>query len=244
MAQSFERRQRFYNDLKARVVEVRALGRISVKIMPGVLTVVGTRRGTRPRRSSSELQALIHPELGVPASCRHRRPCDLSKYPPRWSVCPDVPLIQLAAGPVRRWCMDMAAPENLTDPPALQCGWPMRTWPSRRGRHARATSPMRWRSGIAAARPTASTSCRRPCPVGVERLRRAGDPRSCSGAGCSARATRAHLARELGLPRPANRFAATSAAAEYQVLGSVRRALLPHPRPPSQHRATPAAPHD
>ena len=63
--QKLEPAREFYADLKARVAKY---GRSpdSLKIMPGVLTVVGRTRDEAQEKFDA-LQALIHPELGVPA---------------------------------------------------------------------------------------------------------------------------------------------------------------------------------
>ena len=65
VAQQLEPARAFYTDLKARVAKC---GRSpdSLKIMPGVLTVVGRTRD-EAQEKFERLQALIHPELGVPA---------------------------------------------------------------------------------------------------------------------------------------------------------------------------------
>jgi N-acetyl-S-(2-succino)cysteine monooxygenase len=101
--------QAFYSDLKARVAKY---GRSpdSLRIMPGVLTVVGRTR-EEAQEKFDRLQALIHPELGVPA-LSDIVGMDLSKFPLDGPM-PDVPLTNTQQGR-QKVVMDMARSEDLT----------------------------------------------------------------------------------------------------------------------------------
>ena len=156
--QKLEPAREFYADLKARVAKC---GRSpdSIKIMPGVLTVVGADAATRPQEKFERLQALIHPELGVPA-LSDIVGMDLDAVSARRAAARSA-ADQHAAGPPEGRDGHGAAREP-DHPPALQAGRD-RARPSRRASAPAPTSPTRWRNGIAAARPTASTSCRRSC---------------------------------------------------------------------------------
>ena len=79
MSQNLETSKKFYADLEARTAKC---GRApdSIKVMPGVLTVVGKSRD-EAKEKFERLQALIHPELGV-AMLSDIVALDLSKYPP------------------------------------------------------------------------------------------------------------------------------------------------------------------
>jgi FMN-dependent oxidoreductase (nitrilotriacetate monooxygenase family) len=101
--------QAFYSDLKARVAKY---GRSpdSLRIMPGVLTVVGRTR-EEAQEKFDRLQALIHPELGVPA-LSDIVGMDLSKFPLDGPM-PDVPLTNTQQGR-QKVVIDMARSENLT----------------------------------------------------------------------------------------------------------------------------------
>src|SRR5215203_2041532 len=101
--------QAFYSDLKARVAKY---GRSpdSLRIMPGVLTVVGRTR-EEAQEKFDRLQALIHPELGVPA-LSDIVGMDLSKFPLDGPM-PDVPLTNTQQGR-QKVVVDMARAENLT----------------------------------------------------------------------------------------------------------------------------------
>jgi len=78
VSQNLEASKKFYADLKARTARC---GRSpdSIKVMPGVLTVVGSSRD-EAKEKFEQLQALIHPELGV-AMLSDIVGLDLSKYP-------------------------------------------------------------------------------------------------------------------------------------------------------------------
>ena len=99
----------FYTDLKARVAKY---GRSpdSIKIMPGVLTVVGRTRD-EAQEKFDRLQALIHPELGV-AALSDIVGLDLSKFPLDGPL-PDVPLTNTQQGR-QKMVVDLARSENLT----------------------------------------------------------------------------------------------------------------------------------
>ena len=96
VAQNLETAREFYTDLKARAAKC---GRSpdSIKIMPGVLTVVGRTRD-EAKEKFERLQALIHPELGVRDAVGHRRHSIFRKYPLDGPM-PDVPLTNTPAGP-------------------------------------------------------------------------------------------------------------------------------------------------
>lgn len=99
----------FYADLKARAIKA---GRSpdAIKIMPGVLTVVGRTR-QEARDKFERLQALIHPALGV-AMLSDIVGLDLSPFPLDGPM-PDVPLTNTQQGR-QKVVMDMARRENLT----------------------------------------------------------------------------------------------------------------------------------
>ena len=107
--QKIEVAREFNADLKARVVKA---GRSpdSIKIMPGVLTVVGRSRQEAEDKFQS-LQALIHPELGV-AMLSDIVGLDLSTFPLDGPV-PEVPLTNTQQGR-QKVVMDMAWSEGLT----------------------------------------------------------------------------------------------------------------------------------
>ena len=109
VAQKLEPAREFYSDLKARLVRY---GRSpdSLKIMPGVLTVVGRTRAEAQDKFDS-LQALIPPELGVPA-LSDIVGMDLTPFPLDGPL-PDVPLTNTQQGR-QKVVVDMARAENLT----------------------------------------------------------------------------------------------------------------------------------
>jgi alkanesulfonate monooxygenase len=109
VAQNLATAREFYADLKARVARY---GRSpdSIKIMPGVLTVVGRTR-EEAQEKFDRLQALILPEIGVPA-LSDIVGLDLSKYPLDGPM-PDVPLTNTQQGR-QKVVMDLARAENLT----------------------------------------------------------------------------------------------------------------------------------
>ena len=99
----------FYADLKARVAKC---GRSpdSLKIMPGVLTVVGRTRD-EAQEKFERLQALIHPELGV-AALSDIVALDLRSFPLDGPL-PEVPLSNSQQGR-QQMVVEMARSENLT----------------------------------------------------------------------------------------------------------------------------------
>src|SRR6185503_18984207 len=99
----------FYADLKARVARC---GRSpdSLKIMPGVVTVVGRTRD-EAQEKFDRLQALIHPELGV-AALSDIVGLDLTPFPLDGPL-PDVPLSNSQQGR-QQMEVEMARSENLT----------------------------------------------------------------------------------------------------------------------------------
>jgi N-acetyl-S-(2-succino)cysteine monooxygenase len=109
VSQKLEPAREFYADLKARVARC---GRNpdSLKIMPGVLTVVGRTRD-EAQEKFDRLQALIHPELGVSA-LSDIVGMDLTPFPLDGPM-PDVPLSNSQQGR-QKVVMDMARAENLT----------------------------------------------------------------------------------------------------------------------------------
>jgi alkanesulfonate monooxygenase len=109
VAQQIEPAREFYTDLKARVAKC---GRSpdALKIMPGVLTVVGRTR-EEAREKFDRLQEMIHPEIGVSA-LSDIVGLDLRSYPLDGPM-PDVPLTNTQQGR-QKVVMDMARAENLT----------------------------------------------------------------------------------------------------------------------------------
>jgi FMN-dependent oxidoreductase (nitrilotriacetate monooxygenase family) len=109
VSQNLEASRKFYAELKTRTAKC---GRSpdSIKVMPGVLTVVGRSRD-EAREKFEQLQTLIHPELGV-AMLSDIVGLDLSKYPLDGPV-PDVPLTNTQQGR-QKVVMDMARAENMT----------------------------------------------------------------------------------------------------------------------------------
>ncbi len=99
----------FYADLKARVAKC---GRSpdSLKVMPGVLTVVGRTRD-EAQEKFERLQALIHPELGV-AALSDIVALDLRPFPLDGPL-PEVPLSNSQQGR-QQMVVEMARSENLT----------------------------------------------------------------------------------------------------------------------------------
>ena len=109
VAQQIGPAREFYADLKARVGEVRPLAGL-LKIMPGVLTVVGRTRD-EAQEKFDRLQEMIHPEIGVSA-LSDIVGIDLTGYPLDGPM-PDVPLTNTQQGR-QKVVMDMARAENLT----------------------------------------------------------------------------------------------------------------------------------
>jgi alkanesulfonate monooxygenase len=109
VAQNIDAARTFYNELKALTAKC---GRSpdSIKIMPGVLTVIGRTR-EEAREKFDRLQEMIHPELGVPA-LSDIVGLDLSGYPLDGPM-PDVPLSNSQQGR-QKVVMEMARAEKLT----------------------------------------------------------------------------------------------------------------------------------
>jgi FMN-dependent oxidoreductase (nitrilotriacetate monooxygenase family) len=109
VAQNLEPARAFYADLKARVVKC---GRSpdSLKVMPGVLTVIGRTR-EEAKEKFERLQALISPELGVPA-LSDILGMDLAPFPLDGPL-PEVPPTNSQQGR-QKVVVEMARAENLT----------------------------------------------------------------------------------------------------------------------------------
>jgi len=107
--QDIERAREFYSDLKSRAAKH---GRPpdSIKIMPGVLAVVGRSRGEAEDKYE-RLQSLIHPELGV-ATLSDLVGMDLSPFPLDGPL-PEVPLTNAQQGR-QKVVIEMARREGLT----------------------------------------------------------------------------------------------------------------------------------
>jgi FMN-dependent oxidoreductase (nitrilotriacetate monooxygenase family) len=107
--QDIEKAREFYKDLKGRAARYgRAPG--SILIMPGVLAVVG-RSKAEAQDKYEQLQALIHPELGV-AVLSEMLGTDVASYPLDGPL-PDVPLTNSQQGR-QKVIIEMARRENLT----------------------------------------------------------------------------------------------------------------------------------
>ena len=107
--QEIEPAREFYADIKTRAAK---LGRRPehIAIMPGVMVIVGeTRRAAEEKYEA--LQSLIHPELGV-ATLSDIVGIDLSRYPLDGPL-PEVPLTNTQQGR-QRVAVDLARRENLT----------------------------------------------------------------------------------------------------------------------------------
>ncbi len=109
VAQKLDAARAFYADLKGLTAKY---GRSpdSIKIMPGVLTVVGRSRD-EAQEKFDRLQEMIHPELGVPA-LSDIVGMDLTPYPLDGPL-PEVPLSNTQQGR-QKVVVDMARAENLT----------------------------------------------------------------------------------------------------------------------------------
>jgi FMN-dependent oxidoreductase (nitrilotriacetate monooxygenase family) len=107
--QQLEPARKFYADLKARTARC---GRSpdSIKVMPGVLTVVGRSRDEAAEKFE-RLQALIHPEIGV-AALSDIVGLDLTKLPLDGPL-PDVPLTNSQQGR-QKMVVEVARSEGLT----------------------------------------------------------------------------------------------------------------------------------
>ena len=107
--QDIEKAREFYKDLKSRAARYgRAPG--SILIMPGVLAVVG-RSKTEAEDRYEQIQSLIHPELGV-AMLSDMLGTDVSPYPLDGPL-PDVPLTNSQQGR-QKVIIEMARREGLT----------------------------------------------------------------------------------------------------------------------------------
>jgi alkanesulfonate monooxygenase len=207
VSQNLETSRKFYADLKARTAKCgRSPG--SIKVMPGVLTVVGRTRD-EAKEKFEQLQALIHPELGV-AMLSDIVGLDLSKYPLDGPV-PEVPLTNTQQGR-QKVVMDMARAENMTIRQLY-----VRVATARGHRVVFGTASdiadalEEWyRGGAADGFNIMPQTLPQELNAFVEQvipeLQRRGLFRT--------RYEGATLRENLGLPRPPNRFAATSAAAE------------------------------
>lgn len=207
VSQNLEMSKKFYADLKARTAKC---GRSpdSIKVMPGVLTVVGKTRD-EAKAKFDRLQALIHPELGV-AMLSDIVGLDLSKYPLDGPV-PEVPLTNTQQGR-QKVVMDMARAENMTVRQLY-----IRVATARGHRVVLGTASdiadalEEWYRGGAAdgfniMPQTLPQELNAFVGEVIPELQRRGLFRT--------RYEGATLRENLGLPRPANRFSATSAAAE------------------------------
>jgi len=207
VAQKLEPAREFYNDLKARVVKY---GRSpdSLKIMPGVLTVVGRTRD-EAQEKFDRLQALIHPELGVSA-LSDIVGMDLTPFPLDGPM-PDVPLTNSQQGR-QKVVMDMARAENLT---IRQLYMRVATARGHRVVHGTAADIAdaleEWYRGGAA---DGFNIMPQVLPQGLNEFVELVVP-ELQRRGLFRKQYEGKTLREnLGLPRPANRFAASSAAAE------------------------------
>jgi alkanesulfonate monooxygenase len=109
VAQNLDAARAFYSDLKALTARHRR-SPDAIKIMPGVMTVVGVTRD-EARERFERLQDMIHPELGVSA-LSDIVGLDLRPYPLDGPM-PDVPLTNTQQGR-QKVVMDMARAESLT----------------------------------------------------------------------------------------------------------------------------------
>jgi N-acetyl-S-(2-succino)cysteine monooxygenase len=207
VSQNFQTSKTFYSELKARTARC---GRSpdAIKIMPGVLTVVGKTRD-EAKEKFERLQALIHPELGV-AMLSDIVALDLSKYPLDGPM-PDVPLTNSQQGR-QKVVMDMARAENLTIRQLY-----MRVATARGHRVALGTAAdiadalEEWYRGGAA---DGFNIMPQVLPQGLNEFVDLVIP-ELQRRGLFRKQYEGKTLREnLGLPRPANRFAASSAAAE------------------------------
>jgi alkanesulfonate monooxygenase len=205
VSQNLETSKKFYAELKARTAHC---GRSpdAIKVMPGVLTVVGRTRD-EAKAKFEQLQALIHPELGV-AMLSDIVGLDLAAYPLDGPM-PDVPLTNTQQGR-QKVVMDMARAENLT---IRQLYMRVATARGHRVVHGTAADIAdaleEWYRGGAA---DGFNIMPQVLPEGlnefvdqvVPELQRRGLFRTCYEGGT--------LRENLGLPRPANRFSASAAA--------------------------------
>jgi N-acetyl-S-(2-succino)cysteine monooxygenase len=207
VSQNLQTSKTFYSELKARTARC---GRSpdSIKVMPGVLTVVGTSRD-EAKEKFERLQALIHPELGV-AMLSDIVALDLSKYPLDGPM-PDVPLTNSQQGR-QKVVVDMARAENLT---IRQLYMRVATARGHRVVHGTAADIAdaleEWYCGGAA---DGFNIMPQVLPQGLNEFVDLVIP-ELQRRGLFRKQYQGKTLREnLGLPRPANRFAASSAAAE------------------------------
>jgi FMN-dependent oxidoreductase (nitrilotriacetate monooxygenase family) len=109
VAQKLDHARTFYSDLKALTAK-NGRSPDSIKIMPGVLTVIGRTR-EEAQEKFDRLQEMIHPGLGVPA-LSDIVGMDLSSYPLDGPL-PEVPLSNTQQGR-QKVIVDMARAEKLT----------------------------------------------------------------------------------------------------------------------------------
>ena len=205
--QDIVKAREFYADMKNRAARH---GRApeSILIMPGVLAVVGSTKAEAEDKFA-ECQALIHPEIGV-AALSEMVAMDLSKYPLDGPL-PDVPLTNSQQGR-QKVIVEMARREGLTIRQLYRRASPARAHRIVCGTAADiADSLEHWhRSGAADGFNVLSLTL----PDGfadftelvVPELQRRGLFRT--------RYEGRTLRENLGLPRPANMFAAKAVAAE------------------------------
>jgi FMN-dependent oxidoreductase (nitrilotriacetate monooxygenase family) len=205
--QDIEKARAFYKDMKSRAARYgRPPG--SILIMPGVLAVVGRTRAEAEDKYE-RLQALIHPELGV-AMLSEMLGMDVSPYPLDGPL-PDVPLTNSQQGR-QKVIIEMARRERLTVRQVYKRVSGARAHRTVCGTAADiADSLEHWYTSGAA---DGFNILNLTFPDGfvefadmvVPELRR----RKLFRTEYEGRTLR----ENLGLPRPANRFAATSVAAE------------------------------
>lgn len=207
VSQNLEASKKFYADLKARTAKC---GRApdAIKVMPGVLTVVGTTRD-EAKEKFERLQTLIHPELGV-AMLSDIVGLDLSQYPLDGPV-PDVPLTNTQQGR-QKVVMDMARAEHMT---IRQLYMRVATARGHRVVHGTAADIAdaleEWYRGGAA---DGFNIMPQVLPQGLNEFVEYVIP-ELQRRGLFRRQYAGKTLREnLGLPRPANRFVVASAAAE------------------------------
>jgi FMN-dependent oxidoreductase (nitrilotriacetate monooxygenase family) len=205
VSQNLQTSKTFYSELKARTARC---GRSpdAIKIMPGVLTVVGKTRD-EAKEKFERLQALIHPELGV-AMLSDIVGLDLSKFPLDGPV-PEVPLTNTQQGR-QKVVMDMARAENLTIRQLY-----MRVATARGHRVAVGTPAdiadalEEWYRGGAA---DGFNIMPQVLPQGLNEFVELVIPELQRRGLFRTRYEGRTLRENLGLPRPANRFAASAAA--------------------------------
>jgi N-acetyl-S-(2-succino)cysteine monooxygenase len=197
----------FYADLKARVARC---GRApdSIKVMPGVLTVWG-RTKDEAQEKFDRLQALIHPELGV-AMLSDIVGLDLSPFPLDGPL-PDVPLSNTQQGR-QKVVVDMARSEGLTIRQLYKRVATARGHRVVLGTAADIADALEewYRAGAA----DGFNIMPQVLPSGMMEFAEHVVPELQRRGLFRTRYEGATLRENLGLPRPANRFAAASAAAE------------------------------